>query len=305
MKISDVITGYWLDKKIDFSHHTVEQYSVVFRRLIEFVNDKEFDQVSSEDIRRFLDHILTTHKVSKRTLSNSWIVLSSLWTWAETELKTSHVIRGKVKRPRFPKTIIEPFAHDELRRMAKAAEHTRLWETSTGKQAKARRPTAARDVAIILVLFDTGIRAQELCDLTIADYDQERGRLHIRHGKGDKQRFVVMGNRTRKAIWRYLTTRPKAKQKDPLFSAGANSINSDNLRKMLKQIGENAGVKGVHPHKFRHTFAINFLRNGGNVLLLKELLGHESLEMVTVYVHLAEQDIDQGQAYSPVDNLKI
>jgi len=64
-------------------------------------------------------------------------------------------------------------------------------------------------------------------------------------------------------------------------------------------------VQGVHAHKFRHTFAINFLRNGGNVMLLKELLGHESLVMVTVYVKIAEQDIDSGAKHSPADKWKL
>ena len=79
----------------------------------------------------------------------------------------------------------------------------------------------------------------------------------------------------------------------------------DNLRHTLQRIAERANVDNVYPHRFRHTFAITFLRNGGNVLLLKELLGHESLEMVMHYARIAEQDIDQGSDYSPADNWKL
>lgn len=74
---------------------------------------------------------------------------------------------------------------------------------------------------------------------------------------------------------------------------------------MLRKIGDNAEVSKVHPHKFRHTFAINFLRNGGNIALLKELLGHETIEMVLVYAKIADQDIDDGAKYSVSDNWRI
>lgn len=74
---------------------------------------------------------------------------------------------------------------------------------------------------------------------------------------------------------------------------------------MLNTIGKNAGVEKVYPHRFRHTFAIQFLRNGGNVALLKELLGHESIEMVMRYAKIAEQDIANAPAHSPADNWRL
>ncbi len=74
---------------------------------------------------------------------------------------------------------------------------------------------------------------------------------------------------------------------------------------MLKIIGEHAEVENVFTHKFRHTFAINFLRNGGSMALLKELLGHESLETVLIYAKIADQDIDDGAKYSVSDNWRI
>jgi len=71
---------------------------------------------------------------------------------------------------------------------------------------------------------------------------------------------------------------------------------------MLQRIGRRAGVAGVTVHRFRHTFAINFLRNGGNVLALQELLGHEKLDTVRIYARLAEVDLRRAQqAASPAD----
>jgi integrase/recombinase XerD len=211
-----------------------------------------------------------------------------------------------VKAPEFNKAVIEPFTKDELQRMVRAAEYADEWSTSRGRYVQAKRPTADRDKAIVMTLVDAGLRAGELCALKMADYDAGRGRLHIQHGKGDKERYAIIGARAQKAIWKYLTTRPKTKPADPLFATRDNRhIRRENLHHMLARMGDRAGVENVYPHRFRHTFAIEFLRNGGNVMLLKELLGHESLEMVMVYVKIAERDIDGGAKHSPADNWRI
>lgn len=98
MKLSDAITGYWLDKRLDFSKHTIAGYSVIFDRLIAFLADKPFEQITSNDIRRFLAHSMDKYKLSNKSLVNVWIALSSLWTWAEREMQTAHLIRGKHQR---------------------------------------------------------------------------------------------------------------------------------------------------------------------------------------------------------------
>jgi len=146
------------------------------------------------------------------------------------------------------------------------------------------------------------LRASELCDLTIGDCEVERGRLHVAHGKMDKERFVTVGNRTRRALWRYLVTRGDVRPADPLFlTSRGTGLQRNSLSQMLQRIGDRAGVPHTHAHRFRHTFAITFLRNGGDLLTLQQLLGHESLAMVKNYVKLAGADIDRAARHSPAD----
>lgn len=306
MLLSDAISGYWLDKKMDVSPATVKAYSHWFRLLVEFLDDKEFRAITSTDLRRFFSYLLDEKELSRRSVHDSWVPLSSLWTWAENELKTKHIIRdGKIKPLKFTEKPIEPFSQDELQRLVAGAGFT-IYRRA-GKSVRMKRATADRDVAIILALVDGGLRASELCGLTIADYDRDRGRLHIRHGKGDKDRFVFLGSRAQKAIWKMMIGRKGSKPTDPLFAAKSiKPLDRNNLRHHIQLIAKRVGVVNAHPHRFRHTFAITFLRNGGNVAELQRILGHTEIEMSLRYARVAEIDLERAaQRYSVADNWRL
>ena len=150
--------------------------------------------------------------MGRRTVHDSWIPLSSLWTWAEKELGTAHIIRGHVRAPKYTERAISALTADQVRRIAAAAGNN-------------------RDRAIVLTLADTGLRASELCGLTVGDYAD--GRLHVREGKGGRARFVVAGNRTQKALWRYMTERGKPQPEEPLFpTASGRPMRRDHLRRV-------------------------------------------------------------------------
>lgn len=229
----------------------------------------------------------------------TWVHLSSLWTWAETKLQIPHVLRKQIKAPAYKKRKPNPFTVADLRVLLAHVERT-----TDG----AKRDTALRDAAIVLTLLDTGLRASELCALTIADYDPTNARLHIVSGKskgGGKERFVVVGKRTQKTLWRYLAKR-QTTPRQPLFTTRSDGpLTRTDLRHLLVRLGKRAGIEHVHPHRFHHTFAIAFLRNGGSVALLKELLGHETIEMSLHYADIAQQDIDASIQHSPVDNWRL
>jgi integrase/recombinase XerD len=306
MKISTALEGFWLEKRRQVSPRTVENYTRIFNQFIDHLGDLELEQVTTIDIRRHLDHLERVRRLSKRSVYDAWVGLSSLWTWASAELGIPHIIRSKIKAPKYPKTDVDPFTRDDIKALLRACEYSNEWETGRGKITQSKRDTWLRDRAIVLTLVDSGIRSSELCDLTIADYDTGRGRLHIRHGKGDKARYVFLGDRTRKALWKYLNDRPGAKQAEPLFATRSKThITRRNLGHLLNHLAERAGVEHCHPHRFRHTMAINFLRNGGNTLELQKVLGHESLEMVRRYARLAESDLERTADKSVGDNWKL
>jgi integrase/recombinase XerD len=218
-----------------------------------------------------------------------------------------------VPPPKIKKTPIEPFTRDEVERMLKVCLYTREADTNMRHKWVMRRPAANRDQALILILVDTGLRALELCSLKVGDVEIKRGKMEVKHGveggaKGGKGRMVYLGKVARRAIWRYLAEREDGEDPDaPLFTVtGDRKFKPDSLRLLIKRIAERASVKNAYPHKFRHTFAINYLRSGGDIFTLQSLLDHSSLEMVRHYAQIAEIDIAQAlRKASPADNWRL
>jgi integrase/recombinase XerD len=308
MQLQTAIEGYWLEKQHNRSPNTYKEYTNSFNLFCDFVGaETPFAAITSDQVRQFLAYLRTQRRWAPKTVANAWIALSALWTWAELELNVPHIIRRKVEMPRFKRKPIDPYSRSDVAAMLEACHTTNAWQTKTGRQASSQRPSALRDRAIITTLLDTGMRASELCDLTIGDYNQKKGQLHIRHGKGDKGRFVYLGAGARKHLWRYLATRTNAKPAEPLLASNNGThLDRAGLRHLIQRCAQRAGVENPTIHRFRHTFAINFLRNGGNLLQLQNLLGHERMDTVRIYAQLAQLDLEQAQAKaSPADNWNL
>jgi integrase/recombinase XerD len=132
----------------------------------------------------------------------------------------------------------------------------------------------------------------------------------VKHGraggaKGRKGRVVYLGKAARRSMWRYLAEREDAADIDAPLFLGHHSrrLRRDTLRQLLKDLGRRAGVKNCHAHRFRHTFAVTYLRSGGDVFTLQAILGHSTLAMVQHYARLAQLDVEKAhRKASPVDN---
>lgn len=112
-----------------------------------------------------------------------------------------------------------------------------------------------------------------------------------------------MGKTTRRTLWRYLASRSETDENDPPFlTVAGKRMNPNSVRLLLTDLGEKASVPNCHPHRFRHTFAIQYLRNDGDIFTLQMILGHESLDMIRRYIQLAKTDATNAhRRSSPAD----
>jgi site-specific recombinase XerD len=244
--------------------------------------------------------------LANKSISNYYVGLSSFWSWlVREEIVPANVVR-KVQQPKVTRKEITPLKEDEVRALLAALGKSKIY-TRQGATVDHALGSFERNRAMILLLLDTGIRAQELADLKIEDLDNRNHRIFVRMGKGMKERLLPFSPRTGQMIWRYLATRKDAQPGDYLFLSKLNGpVTRTKLAEMFRSLGKRANVPNVYPHRFRHTFAIQYLRNGGNVYTLQSMLGHNTLETVKIYLKLAQVDIDTvHRKASPVDNWRL
>lgn len=146
----------------------------------------------------------------------------------------------------------------------------------------------ARERAVLSLMLDSGLRLSEVAGLEIGDMDLERGMARVRHGKGDKERWVVFGSETRAVLRAWLSARPSlnGKSGNAVFVGQRGRLSAGGLYKVIKRVAERAGVT-LHPHMLRHTFATEYLEAGGSLVDAKELLGHTDIRTTMVYVSVS------------------
>jgi len=201
-----------------------------------------------------------------------------------------------VGMPKVERYVVQAFTDEDVRKMLRAA--------------RARRH-AERDYALVLLLYDTAIRAGELVRLRLEDVDFEGGWLRVL-GKGARERMVPMGQAARRALWRHVTvSRPEPAlptMREVFLNERREPLSVFGVWRVVRSVAEAAGVNGkrLSPHTLRHAAATDFLRNGGDAFALQKLLGHSSLTVTRMYVDLVATDLqDAHRRASPGDNLRV
>jgi integrase/recombinase XerC len=195
--------------------------------------------------------------------------------------------------PKAPATIVQPLS----------AQETKAIFASVNKNS----PIGFRNHAILLTILDTGLRASEAAGIRLGNINVDDGYIKVM-GKGQKERIVPVGKVVQKALWTYITMmRPKPHNTDcdRLFLSGAgNPITVNTIKLLFSRLAKASGVTKLHAHLCRHTFALNYLLNGGDIFSLQQILGHTTLDMVRHYLHFTSSQVAaQHHKYSPMDKL--
>lgn len=303
MKMDNLLNGFIFElSSRNYSENTIKLYKYQLEFLCNHLNNPDVASIDRNDLIKFFYYLRTTYKVeatgkpiSKRYLKSFWVTYSAFWKWLNKEFQIENIILT-IEAPKVNQVTTEPFNQSEIKALLAAVKYS---PALTPRQQQ----NALNRTAMILTLLDTGIRKSELMNLKIYHADLDKQTLRIEHGKGDKLRIVPFGAKTRAAIWKSLVNRSED-QNEPLFpNSHGGQWEHSTLRDFLKWLGKKAKIKNVHPHRFRHTFAIQFIRNGGNAFTLSYIMGHESMETTKRYIKLAQLDIKEAHEIgSPVDN---
>jgi len=303
VSFSQAIEGYLLyAHSRRLSEYTIADYSSTFGKLARFlVEDVALGEITVERVEAFLGG---QGHLSKKTILNQHTGLSALWTWAvKRRVVERHILR-EVDRPRPEQRVIETFTEEDVQRLLNACKRSEAYRRPGKKRCSNARPTAVRDRTIILVLLDSMVRVSELCGMETQLADLKAGTIKVL-GKRGKERIVPISAETAEAVWYYLSVRgkPRPKYAGVLFlTTEGRRMERNAVGKLIRTLGRRVGVQ-ANPHKFRHTGATQFVKNGGNVFALKRILGHATMTMVNRYVHMAQVDIEEAhRGASPVYN---
>jgi len=299
INLAQAIAGYMLNiHGRRLSPNTIRDYQNTLRKFQDHIGNPLIADLTQADISAFL----AAQPVSNKTALNYHTTLSSLWKWLHDQNLVPANIVQAVQRPRPEKRVIKPLEEAEIRLLLSNLERSRPYARRGKRTSDHTLPHIDRNRAILLFLLDNGVRVSELSNIKIRDLDTKNNRCFIL-GKGSKERFVPYCARTGQAIWRYLTLRGPYTPDDYLFVTTDNhQMTRDRIERMLRSLGNRAGITGVHPHRFRHTFAISYIRAGGDIFTLQMILGHSTLDMVRHYAQLANIDVTRAHLHaSPVE----
>jgi site-specific recombinase XerD len=277
----ETLTQSWtLTLRADgYSERTVAAYRLGLRTLVDWLHELEHMEIGPADLTR--DHIRgwivalrADHKPATVAVWLNGVKSFCRWLVAEGEATTDPTAGIRAPAPSETETPI--LSGDELRR---------LLATCTGTDFVSRR-----DRAILMVFMDTGLRLSELAGLQVEDVDQHARMLMVQgkatRRRGAKPRAVPIGLKTAQALDRYLRERrhhPFASQPALWLRQGGPGLSADGVGAIVERRAGMAGIEGMHPHIFRHTFAHNFRANGGSEGDLMVLGGWRSRVMLDRY----------------------
>jgi integrase/recombinase XerD len=256
----------------------VEEFARYFR--------KSPDQLGPEQIREYQAHLFTDRKLGAIAVTQH---LSALRFFFVHTLKRPWIL-ADTAIPRRPIRLPEVLSREEVERLIAGAATPlhRVW---------------------LLTLYATGMRRDELVHLKIADIDSARMLIHIRQGKGRKDRDVVLSPRLLDELRDYCR-RANPKPRTFLFPGRGRRQGDDvplqgkSIFDAVQQAARRAGIrKHVHPHTLRHSFATHLLESGADLHTIQLLLGHADLKTTSRYLHLSERHL--RAAASPLDSLNL
>jgi integrase/recombinase XerD len=262
-----------------YSHHTQDSYLRCARAFVRhFMRSPE--EMGEEEIREFLLHLVRDRKVSAATQDQYVNAIKFLYS---VTLKRPEVVKD-ISHPKRPKTLPVILSPEEV---------LSVFEKIRSVKYK----------AIIATAYAAGLRISEVCALKLADIDSTRMRIHIRSGKGKKDRYVMLGDHLLTLFREYYrAVRPKGDYLFPGQKPGTH-LSTASVSRVLWRINRATGLsKKATMHTFRHCFATHLMEAGTDIRVLQVLLGHSSIKTTLRYTHITDRLVDK--LVSPLDMIQ-
>ena len=262
----------YLRSERGLSSHSIDAYGRDVRIFSQTLSLSFWNEVNPEHIFRFLT-FLKEEGYAPASVCRRLIAVKVFFQFLKKEELISNDLSRYFETPKLWQLIPEVLSVAEVESLL--------------AQPKTDDFMGARDRAIFELLYATGMRVSELCQLKICDLNDHFVKVR---GKGKKERLIPVGEKAIAAVDRYLTAfrRTSAEENGPLFtSSRGNPIDRIAIWSRIKAYAKSAGItKSISPHTLRHSFATHLLENGADLRLIQEMLGHEDIGTTDRYTHV-------------------
>lgn len=279
-KILDNFIKYLVVEK-NYSDYTVLNYRKDLESFLEFL-DKEcivkYNDIDYKVLRLYLNEMFNK-KYSSKTISRNLSSLRTFFKYLSREEIINFNAMVLISNPKQEKRLPSYLNYKELEDILEISDTNTV--------------LGLRDASILELLYSTGIRVGELVNIKIKDIDFNENRMKIL-GKGNKERYVLFGDKCKSLLNRYLKeSRPNLMKGscDYLYlNTRGTPISIRTTEKMVDDVVKKSSIKfNVSPHTLRHTFATHMLDNGADLNSVGELLGHSNLNTTAVYTHVSNE----------------
>jgi len=290
------------------SKRTIEDTAAAVRQFHKFLGGSvDVHEVQAEDLREYIralqerprwsnhptikpkDTRLSPHSIASYVRS-----IRAFWSWLKREDFIDENPMERVKPPKAPRKIVATLTREQI---------SQLLEAIPNKDSK-----GYRDRAIVVTLYGTGLRIGELLGLRLGDLNFDSGQIKVM-GKGGKERTVFMSPTVFKVLFKYVRRwRPEVTTDYVFVHNNGRPLTRFYFAHRLQAYREKAGLSGrkCSPHVLRHSFSVDYLRNGADTFTLQRILGHSTLEMTRHYAEISDSDVEIKQkTFSPAENLRL
>ena len=272
--VPDMVKYFIASKAVEnCSSKTLAQYQYKLGCFFKTVC-KPFSEIQTNDIRVYLYNFKKYRNASDRYIENIRSTINGFFSWCVINDYINHNPAAKIEHIRYQEKQRQPLTAFELESFR--------WNTQN-----------IREKALVDFLFSTGCRVSECAGLALSDIDFEKRSVHIRHGKGDKARFVYFNAESELTLRKYIESRTDST--DSLFVSQRkphNPLSARVIELILKKISKRSGLN-VFPHRLRHTFATSGLRGGMPIEKLQRLMGHANPRTTLIYAKIDQEELQR------------
>ncbi|MEL7210315.1 MAG: tyrosine-type recombinase/integrase, partial [Actinomycetota bacterium] len=251
--------------------------------------------VDRRALRRYIAH-LTTRRYARRTIARRVSALRRYFDWARRVGVVDHDPTARLHAPAGDGRLPRILQRDEVSRLLDGAPPSAGADGSDETTRRAAEPVdpleralAARDDAVLEILYGSGLRVAELCGLRPADIDLPGRRLTV-WGKGSRQRLVPLSDPAADALGAWLDQRSRLDDEEtPADAVFVNQRGRRLTPRDVRRILDRRSPSPTHPHALRHTFATHLLDGGADLRAVQELLGHRDLTTTQRYTHVSRE----------------